>query len=228
MKVLRINQSETYEWLLRVHYARRIPPITHAFGLYDGGELVGVVTYGVPASAPLRSGVAGKENAHLVVELNRLVFARQIKNGPSTLVGRSLRLLPRPCIVVSFADTEQGHVGYVYQATNFIYTGLSAKRTDWKIAGLEGLHGQTIADMSKCATGGDRGSRALFMREKFGDAFYLEDRSRKHRYIFICADGKKRAELMAAIKYPQQPYPKGETKKYEISHVPRTQWLLSL
>lgn len=228
MKVLRINQSETYDWLLRVHYARRIPQITHAFGLYDGNELLGVVTYGVPSSAPLRSGVAGRENAQLIVELNRLVFSRQVKNGPSLLVGRSLRLLPKPCIVVSYADMEQGHVGYVYQATNFIYTGLSAKRTDWKVIGLEGLHGQTIADISRGASGGGRGSRAAFMREKYGDDFYLKDRSRKHRYIFICADGKKRAELMASLKYPQQPYPKGESKRYEICHVPSTQWLLSL
>ena len=52
-----------------------------------------------------------------------------------TLVGRSLRLLPKPSVVVSYADTAQGHVGYVYQAANFIYTGLSAKRTDWKKTG---------------------------------------------------------------------------------------------
>ena len=32
----------------------------------------------------------------------------------------------KPKIVVSYADTSKGHVGYVYQATNFIYTGMSA------------------------------------------------------------------------------------------------------
>ena len=37
------------------------------------------------------------------------------------------------------------HIGTVYQATNWIYTGLSAKRTDWVIEGID-KHGQTIAD----------------------------------------------------------------------------------
>jgi hypothetical protein len=113
-------------------------------------------------------------------------------------------MLPKPSIVVSYADTDQSHVGYVYQACNFIYTGLSAKRTDWKVKGMEKLHGQTIGDLSR----GCDGSRVEWMREKFGDDFYLEDRPRKHRYIYVT--GKNKA-IKAAIKYQQEPFPKGES-----------------
>lgn len=126
------------------------------------------------------------------------------------IVGKSLSHLPKPSIVVSYADTNQGHVGYVYQATNFIYTGLSAKRTDWKIKGMEHLHGQTIADMSK-----GHENRAEFMREKFGDDFYLEDRPRKHRYVFIVSSKSQRKVILSALKYEIEPYPKGETKRYD-------------
>ena len=49
----------------------------------------------------------------------------------------SPKLLPKPKIVISFADTEQQHKGIVYQACSFTYHGLSAKRTDWKIKGKE-------------------------------------------------------------------------------------------
>lgn len=56
-----IPAKEAMPWLLLRHYAKRKCPITHAFGAYRGGDLVGVVTYGTPASAPLREGVAGKE-----------------------------------------------------------------------------------------------------------------------------------------------------------------------
>jgi hypothetical protein len=216
----------THEWLTAVHYAGRVPTISYAFGFYEDQELVGVITYGTPSSAPLRSGIAGEEHAHLVLELNRLVFKREVKNGASELVGVSLRHLPKPSIVISYADTAQGHVGYVYQACNFIYTGLSAKRTDWKIKGMEHLHGQTIADLSKAAAGGEKGSRAQFMRDKFGEDFYLEDRPRKHRYIYICASKKQKRLLTAALRYPQEPYPKGDTKRYEITHKPAYQAVL--
>lgn len=126
------------------------------------------------------------------------------------IVGNSLSQLPKPSIVVSYADTNQGHVGYVYQATNFIYTGLSAKRTDWKIRGLEHLHGQTIADMSK-----GHENRAEFMKQKFGEDFYIEERPRKHRYIYIVANKKERRMIMDALKYKVEPYPKGESKRYD-------------
>ena len=208
MDVISIQSYEVEPWLLHKHYAKRIPSISHAFGLYDNGVLVGICTYGTPSAAPLRDGIAGPENAKYVLELNRLCIDSSNKNAASILVGRSLQMLPKPSIVVSYADTTQEHVGYVYQACNFIYTGLSAKRTDWKIKGMEHLHGQTIADMSR----GCEGSRADFMREKFGDDFYLEDRARKHRYIYVT--GKNRA-LKSAIRYAQEPYPKGESKRYD-------------
>jgi hypothetical protein len=220
MNVLPIKQSETEPWLLEKHYAKRMCPISYAFGAYRDNELIGVVTYGTPASSSLRSGVCGKEWMNNVIELNRLCCDNE-KNIASMLVGRSLQMLPKPCIVVSYADTEQGHVGYVYQATNFIYTGLSAKRTDWKIKGLEHLHGATIADMSR-----GQENRADWMRNKFGDDFYLQDRARKHRYIYFCGNKAQKKSMLSALMYPIEEYPKGESKRYESGGKVKTQSLL--
>jgi hypothetical protein len=155
--------------------------------------------------------VAGPEWADYVLELNRLCCQSE-KNLASELVGKSLRLLPKPSIVVSYADTAQGHVGYIYQATNFIYTGLSAKRTDWKIKGREHLHGATVADESR-----GKANRAEWMRQKYGDAFYLEDRPRKHRYVYLCGNKRQRAQMLAALRYDQAPYPKGDSQRYDAS-----------
>jgi hypothetical protein len=219
MLVIPIQSYEVEPWLLKKHYAKRMPSISYAFGLFDDGRLVGVCTYGTPSAAPLRDGIAGPENAKYVLELNRLCLDTNIKNAASMLVGRSLQMLPKPSIVVSYADTEQEHVGYVYQACNFLYTGLSAKRTDWKIKGMEHLHGQTIADISR----GCDGSRSDFMREKFGDDFYLQDRARKHRYIFVTGKNKT---LKNQIRYAVEPYPKGESKRYDAGAKVQTQALL--
>ena len=130
--VRKISYDETKPFLLGVHYARRMPCITDAFGLFLGGKIIGVVTYGVPASRPLCIGLAGEENADMVRELNRLCILPEYngKNYASFLVSHSLKMLPKGTFVVSYADTAWSHVGYIYQAANFLYTGLSARRND--------------------------------------------------------------------------------------------------
>lgn len=218
--VLPIKNSECSLWLLNKHYAHRTCPISYAFGAYREGELIGIVTYGTPASAPLREGICGPGWKDMVLELNRLC-CENTKNTASSLVGRSLALLPKPSIVVSYADTEQGHVGYVYQATNFLYTGLSAKRTSWTLKGKEHLHGATVADMSR-----GQKDRAAFMREKYGDDFYLKDRPRKHRYVFFCGNKNEKRHMLKDLRYEISNYPKGESRHYDASATVETQGIL--
>lgn len=203
LEVKPITRADCAPFILGIHYAKRWPSISYAFGLFRDGVLEGIVTYGTPASATLRSGIAGAELAHAVLELNRLCLRRNIRNDASTLVGRSLRLLPRNRIVVSFADISQGHLGYVYQATNFLYCGLSAKRTDWAVRGREHLHGQTIADEFRGIP-----NRAQAMRDKYGDDFYLKPRPRKHRYIITTGSKSFKRNFLARLRYTIEEYPK--------------------
>jgi len=178
------------------HYLRRKCPCSFAFGLFNGPDIVGVVCYGTPSSSPLREGICGKEHASNVIELTRLWVDESVgKNGESYLIGNTLRLVDKE-IIVSYADTAQGHVGTVYQATNWIYTGLSAKRTNWNV-GIEG-HSQTIADKYN--------SKQL--KEILGDKFTLTERSRKHRYVFFNCDRRRKKQLLKALKYKIEPYPK--------------------
>lgn len=220
MTVIPIKKHECTDWLLNKHYAKRLCPISYAFGAYVDNKLIGIVTYGVPSSSRLREGICGKDMAMMVLELNRLCCLNE-KNVASELVGKSLNMLPKPSIVVSYADTQQGHVGYVYQATNFIYTGLSAKRTDWKVKGLEHKHSATIADMSRGYK-----NRAQFMRDKFQGDFYLEDRPRKHRYVFFVGKKTDKFKMLNNLKYPIEVYPKGDSRKYDVGGDLKTQSML--
>lgn len=79
--VRRITYDETKPFLLGIHYARRMPCITDAFGLFVDGQMIGVVTYGVPASRHLCIGLAGEENADMVRELNRLCILPECNGG---------------------------------------------------------------------------------------------------------------------------------------------------
>lgn len=115
--------SKTAAWLVvEHHYLHRKPPISHAFGLYRDNILVGVCTYGTPASRHLQKSACPSEPSN-VIELNRLwVDDSMPHNSESWFVSRTLKQLP-PKIVVSYADTREKHYGYIYRALNFHYAG---------------------------------------------------------------------------------------------------------
>lgn len=125
--VVPIEPRTATELVVAHHYLHRRPPISYAFGLALGDdpmieEIVGVVTFGVPASRHLQMGACPTDPS-LVLELNRLwVHDDQPTNSESYFVTRALAQLP-PRIVVSYADTTHGHLGYVYRALNFRYAG---------------------------------------------------------------------------------------------------------
>ena len=173
----------------------------YAFGLYEESTLVGVVTYGIPASPSLCMGICGKEWSDKVLELNRLCLQDNTKNQSSFLVSNSIKLLPKPTIVVSYADQAQGHVGYVYQATNFLYTGSTKERTD--MGGRDGKHSRHNKDPSI----------RVF-------------RSSKNRYVYFHGDKKQKKLMRNLLKYEVLPYPKGDTKKYDSGGVVESQQLL--
>ena len=195
-------QAQDADYLiLNVHYAKRRPSITYAFGLFNAGELVGVVTYGTPASSTLLRGICGDDWAQHVLELNRLVLVNNKPHEASRLVGASLKLLPKPSIIVSYADTKQKHEGIVYQATNFMYTGLSSKFRDPVVRGLEHQHHATYA----------HGLTNAQLIEKYGaDNVYFIERSRKHRYIIFVGSKTQRKQMLKDLRYEIQPYPNKE------------------
>ena len=185
-----ITYSQTEPFILNIHYAKRMPSITHAYGLFENNKLMGIITYGSPASYTLCVGVAGREHRHEVLELNRLVLKNNKKNEASILISSSFKLLPKPKIIVSYADTEQEHTGVVYQATNFIFTGTTKERTD--PLGSEGQHHRHLPS----------------------DATQRKKRSAKHRYIYFLGNKTQRKEYKKKLKYKVKPYPQ---KKLESS-----------
>jgi hypothetical protein len=184
-EVVQIPYSATKDWILNIHYAKRMPSISFAYGLYRYDEMVGMVSYGTPASPFLCKGICGEEHKKSVIELNRLVLKDNLPNEASFLVSRSLKLLPKPKVVVSYADTAQDHAGIIYQACNFLFTGTTKPRTD--MAGSEGKHS----------------------RHHLGDRKNRINRSAKHRYVYFIGSKKDKKTLRNALKYTiEDNYPK--------------------
>ena len=185
-EIKRIERKDCEPYILGIHYAERWPSISFAFGLFLDGELTGVVTYGSPASPWLCKGVCGEGFRKQVIELNRLVLSANRRNEASLLVGGSLRMLgnERDSIVVSYADTAHNHTGFVYQATNFLFTGTTKPRTD--MASANGNHSRHNS--------GDRNNRVA--------------RSAKHRYVTFVGNRRFQKRARRALRYEVSSYPK--------------------
>ena len=192
-----INQKEAMEIILEKHYLHRARPSSYSFGLFEGVELIGVILYSVPASPSLCMGICGKEERNNVMELARLwIKDDSLPNAESFLIANTMKKLKED-IIVSYSEPQHNHRGVVYQATNFIYCGLSAKRTDPKIRGLENKHPR----------GFEKNTKAL--KEEFGDEnVKTVRRPRKHRYVYFNCSKGKRKYLISKLKYEVFPYPK--------------------
>jgi len=227
-RVRAISSDLCEPWFLHKHYAKRKPSVSFAFGLYDADlVLVGVCSYGRPMSHALVSGAMNGDYEDRFLELNRLVVNDGLPpNTLSYFVSQTFSLLPSPCVVVSYADTAQNHHGYIYQATNWVYTGLSAKRHDYKIRGLEHLHSATVADRAgrNDKAGVESRNESVrkidVLRRMYGDDLYVAERSRKHRYFYFVGNKKQKKDMLGDLNYPQCPYPKGDNVRYDSSYVP--------
>lgn len=181
-----------------IHYSRKLPSnVVWCFGLFEDGTLIGVVSYGIPASPNLCKGLAGEENKHRVLELNRLAIKPGFNgnNRASYLVSHSLKMLPSQTFVVSYADTGWTHVGYVYQACNFLYTGCTQKRIDKYVP--EGRHS----------------------RHYDKNCTLHQTRNPKHRYVYLVGNRREVREMRKELRYPvYDKYPKGDERRYDTNN----------
>jgi len=198
LSVEQIERKIAIEYTKKYHYLHRASPCSMAFGLFEDGEIKGVIIYGVPPSHTLLKGVCGIEEAKNVYELNRLWTSDDMpKNTESYFIAQTFKHLDKD-IIVSYADSSQKHIGFVYQATNWIYTGTSAKFKDPMVKGLEHQHHATYA----------HGMNKKQLIEKYGDRLYYKDRPPKHRYVIFLGNKTRKRELREKLNYKTYPYPK--------------------
>jgi len=212
----KLSTNEYVEWFKKKHYAKRLPSVSYAYGLYKDNFLIGICSYGRPIAHQLIKYAFDGSYQNNFLELNRLVVDDGLKkNVLSYFVSQTLKRLPKPNVIVSYADTSLNHHGYIYQACNFTYTGLSFKKRDYKVEGLEHLHAASLIDR----VGRDnRGDKVGKLREMFGDKLYLEDRPRKHRYFYFLGTRKQIDDMKSKLRYKELPFPKGDNTRYDSSY----------
>jgi len=168
------------------------------YGLFKEGNLVGVICYGPPHSHSLKIAIAGKTYKNRVLELNRLWVAdSEPRNTESWFISKTMKLVKSCDILVSFADPTQGHVGYIYQATNWLYTGQGQNSQALVPKGHTGHPLSVIYGYKKDDLVEKYGLENLEYRKILG----------KHRYIYIL-NKKKKKLILSRLNYEIKPYPK--------------------
>lgn len=153
------------------------------FGLFEEGVLIGAAVYHGPSAPETVVGAFGldRKDQEGIWELGRLVLdpEKNGKNFGSFLIGNSIKMLRKTHgtrAVITYAESSR-HYGAVYQATNFIYCGLSRPKKDFY-----------LADGRKQERGKTKGVAGCW-----------KDRPQKHRYILVY-------DKKLTLQWVRQPY----------------------
>lgn len=169
------------------------------FGAWEEGKFIGVVMFGMGACDSL--GTRFGLTCFQICEMVRVAFGDH-STHISRIVAIALRLLKRQSpglrAVVSYCDPDAGHVGTIYQAMGWIYTGTGQKQKMFrhKLTG-ELLHSRAVS------ANGLRKKIGGLQRVVRNDECVEINVSGKHRYFWPYDDA-----IRAKIETEKQPYPK--------------------
>jgi hypothetical protein len=205
MKVISITKQVAKYVIEAKHYRKTLGIFWYGFALIKDDKLVGVCVFGQP-SAPIQKHAFANRDFPLM-ELTRLVVDDGVKNGASFLIANALKQLNKPCAVISYADSAQGHCGIVYQATNWVYTGaVTAHSNLYRIDG-EILHSMTLRDRY--------GVTNSVAWAKQNDIEIIPPKP-KHRYFYFVGSKREVASMKSKLKYKTlTSYPKSNKTVYD-------------
>ena len=164
-------------------------------GAWESDKFIGVVLFGRGATPNLGKPYdLGQDEC---VELVRIALTKH-ENAVSRIAALAMKFLhktnPKLRLIVSFADSSQGHHGGIYQAGNWIYNGQGTAAKFYMIRGKL-THPRSIG--AKGLVQNIHGAR------KIDPNASIVDVPGKHRYL-MPLDAKMKARILPLSK----PYPK--------------------
>ncbi len=185
--------------VLRWHYSRAMPAAKLVrVGVWEGGQFVGAILYGSGANRHLARpfGLQPTEACELV----RVALGPGRVHPTSRSLAISLRLLRRQSpglqLVVSYADTKEGHLGIIYQATNWLFLGASSQPY-LKVRGkIE--HPRSLYDRF-----GRGGQQIAWLRANVDPNARRVEMPAKLKYVMPLAQGLRRKLEGSGLPYPK-------------------------
>ena len=199
LNIAPISQIDAKEILIPNHYLHSFPGGTKlSFGVYLDARLLGALTFGV--GPYLGYKLVKDASPDDVVTLTRLWLSDGLpKNSESRVIGivlRSLRKETSLKFVLAYSDPAAGHVGTIYQATNWLYTGLSSATPLYDIGDGIMHHSRSLAHQL-----GSHSIRYLTYR---GIVVKTVPQMAKHRYIYFLDDSWRTRLLVPVLPYPKK------------------------
>lgn len=235
VSIVPISKKVAKDIIVKKHYTHAWTAARYCLGIYyktdeedkfgNCDKLVGVLVYGFPVGARAATSISEMLTKDNVLELTRLyVDDGYGSNIESNALSKSFKWLrdndKNIKVLISYADNGQGHLGKIYQATNWRYEGVSSDLALMPNFGIslqkdpyDWIHSRTVYSLW--------GSSNLeHLKREIGKQGYKEfwrrQESEKHRYIQILAQNKKeKRELLKNMKQKELPYP---TKVDEFEH----------
>lgn len=107
------------------HYSKCLPSgKTVKIGVWEEKKFIGVIIFSSGATPMIGKPYNLKMTE--ICELTRVALTSH-KNQVSKIVAISIKILRKFCpklrLIVSYADSEQNHVGAIYQAMNWVFVG---------------------------------------------------------------------------------------------------------
>lgn len=191
------------------HYSKVLPSSMQkrvAVGAWEDGKFVGVVIFGHGANPSIGSPYSLTINE--CVELTRVALKPNHITQVSRIVKIALKFLklsnPKLRLVVSYADTGQGHHGGIYQAGGWIYEGISKGVPQLFYAGKV-WHAKALK------------TSFPFLSHSSPNVKKIPGTD-KHKYL-MPLDAEMRAKVLPLSK----PYPKREKQAMAESHLAQRQ-----
>jgi hypothetical protein len=165
------------------------------YGGYIDGNLQAVCIFHSPSVPEIVKGCFGLQRTEQkgIFELGRLVKYPDAHDGfvLSQFVALAIKQLRKDAEVnalLSYADSRY-HTGFIYQALNFRYYGLTTPKSDWWFLNEDGTY-------RKHHRGKVKGTAGEWRR-----------RSRKHRYLMVY-------DKSLNVRWTEEPYPKSDNIEY--------------
>jgi hypothetical protein len=161
-----------------------------SYGIYFDGACGGAVIYGAISPPSVARSVC-PDYSDKVIQLSRGACVHWAHpHSASKLISYSLHEIKKLGwkIVVAYADPDAGEIGTVYQATNWFFCGVTAKRPDYLLP-----NGKRFMGHMK------KGEAALLKKTA---------RTRKGRYVYVLGSRKEKRMIMKSLKWPIENYPK--------------------
>ena len=199
LNITPISQIDAKQLLVCHHYLHSFPGGTRlSFGVYLDARLLGALTFGV--GPYLGYKLVKDASPDDVVTLTRLWLSDDLpKNSESHVIGIVLRSLRKDTslkFVLAYSDPAAGHVGTIYQATNWLYTGLSSATPLYDIGDGIMHHSRSLAHQL-----GSHSIRYLTYR---GIVVKTVPQMAKHRYIYFLDDSWRTRLLVPVLPYPKK------------------------